>query len=85
MRTLEKGKRRTYHDETDHGNVEDGWTLSKSQCVELHEWLRGIECEERVEFRSAEQEQDGGDETKHCSGDRARDDSGNDTQLPLNF
>ena len=44
-----------------------------------------IECEECVEFRSAEQEQDGGDESKHGSGDRARDDSGDDTQLPIKF
>ena len=47
--------------------------------------MRGIECEEGVEFRSAEQEQDGGDESKHGSGDRARDDSGDDTQLPIEF
>ena len=61
-----------YHDETDHGDVEDAWTFSKKEChrVELRERLRGIEREERVQFRNAEREEDG----EHACGDRARDD-----------
>ena len=43
--------------------------------------MRGIKREERVQIRNAEQEEDGGDEPKHASSDRARDDSstGDDT------
>ena len=36
--------------------------------------LQGIVHEERVQFRDAEQVEDGGDESKHANGDRARDD-----------
>ena len=31
--------------------------------VELYEWLRSIEREERVQVRNAEQEEDGGEES----------------------
>ena len=65
---------RAYHDETDHGDVEDAWAFFKRVGVELHERLRGIEREKRVQFRNAEQEEGGGDESKHACGDRARDD-----------
>ena len=60
---------------------EDAWTFAKSECVELHERLRGIEREECIQFRNTEQEENGGDESKHTGGDRARNDSstGNDT------
>ena len=61
---------RAYHDETDHGDVEDAWAFSKREGVELHKRLRGIEREERVQFRNAEREEDG----EHACGDRARDD-----------
>jgi hypothetical protein len=45
--------------------------------------LRGIEREEDIQLRNAEQEEDGGDESKDTSGDRVRDDSstGNDTAV----
>ena len=51
-----------HHDETDDGDDghEDAWTFAKSECVELHERLWSIEREERVQFRNAKQEQDGG-------------------------
>ena len=73
---MEKG-RCAHHDETDHGNDghEDARTFAKSECVELHEWLWGIERKERVQFWNTEQEEDRGDESKHTGGDRARDDS----------
>ena len=80
-----RGKRRAHHDETDHGDNghEDAWTFAKSECVELHKRLRGIEREEGIQIRNAEQEEDGGDESKHASSYRARDDSstGNDTAI----
>ena len=80
-----RGKRRAYHDETDHGDDghEDAWTFAKGERVQPHERLRGVEREENVQFRNEEQEEDGGDEFKHTSGDRARDDSstGDDTAV----
>jgi hypothetical protein len=76
-------KKDAHHDETNHGDDshEDAWTFAESECVELYEWLRGIKREERVQVRNAEQEEYGGDESKHASSDRARDYSstGNDT------
>jgi len=71
------------HDETDHGDDghEDAWSFAQSERVDLHEWLRGIEREERVQVRNAEQEEEGGEESEHAGGDRAREDSftGDDT------
>ena len=85
MRPRYKGKKRAHHDETDHGDDghENTWTFTEGERVELYKWLWGIEREERVQFRNAEQEKDGGDESKHASSDRARDDSstGNDTVI----
>jgi hypothetical protein len=72
-----------HHNETNDGDDghEDAWAFAKSKGVDLYEWLRGIEREERVQVRNAKQEEDGGDEPKHASSDRARDDpsTGNDT------
>jgi hypothetical protein len=73
----------THHDETDHGDDghENARTFAQRERVELYEWLRGIEREEGVQVRNAEQEEDGGEESKHAGCDCARDDSftGNDT------
>jgi hypothetical protein len=74
---------RAHHDETDHGDDghEDARSFTQSERVELHEWLRRIEREERVQVRNAEQEEYGGEESQDAGGDRAREDSftGNDT------
>lgn len=73
----------THHDKTERGDDghEDAGAFSKSERVELHERLRGVESEERVQVWNAEQEKDGRDEPEHACSDRARDDSstGNDT------
>ena len=78
-----KRNARTHHDETDHGDDghEGARSFTQSERVELYEWLRGIEREERVQVRNAEQEEDGGEKSQHAGGDRAREDSftGNDT------
>ena len=60
-----KNDARAHHYETDHGDDghEDAWSFSQSERVELYEWLRGIEREERVQVRNAEQEEDGGEES----------------------
>jgi hypothetical protein len=70
-------KRHAHHDQTDHGydGHEDARSLAESEGVELHEWLGGIECEERIQIWYAEQEKDGRDETEHAGSDRAADDS----------
>src|SRR6266852_732195 len=64
-------KTRAHHDETDHGDDghEDARSFTQSERVELYERLRGIEREERVQVRNAEQEEDGGEESQHAGGD----------------
>jgi len=49
--------------------------------------LRGIEREELVQVRNAEQEEDGGEESEHARGDRACEDSftGNDALVNKNL
>jgi hypothetical protein len=69
--------RTTHHDETDHGDDghEDAWSFTQCERVELYEWLRGIEHEECVQVRNAEQEEDDGEESQHAGGDRAYENS----------
>ena len=68
---------RTHHHETEHGDYghEDTGSLSEGERVHLHEWLRGVEREERVQVGDTEQEQDGRDETEHACGNGAADDA----------
>jgi hypothetical protein len=60
---------------------EDAWTITRSECVELHERGRGIEREGCIQFPNTEQEEDGGDESKHACSDRTHDkfSTGNNT------
>lgn len=71
-----------HHDETERSDDghEDARTFTEGERIHLHERLRGIEREERVQVRDTEQKQDGRDEAEHAGGDRAREDTpaGND-------
>ena len=84
-----RGKTRAHHDETDHGDDghEDARSFTQGERVELHKWLRGIEREERVQVRNAEQEKYGGQEAQDAGGDRAREDpfAGNDAVTSLSL
>lgn len=67
----------TYKDETDGCNYshEDTRALAKGKRIDLHERLRGVQGEERVQVRGTEQEQDRGGKAQDTRGN----DTGNDT------